>query len=400
VKSLRQAVKAYQINTDDEARSAVLTAASSPRSQVVTGPHGSKPMTVIGMVSTPDSRHVIAYDKYCSIQVIGDNGTVERETKVSGLRGAVIPAVSRVAPAVSAGAVAPDASRVALGTDQGTVAVIDTATGRHIDIDSNSTPIVVRWIGSAANGLVLIVSTSGIATTYNPETGQQVTRFPDTVYDALPLADEQHIVTSGRDGRLRVWDARTGTRVAESSTLNVLMLRRYAQSVVSFSLVGENPAIVVWNWQAGPDAVVRYPVNNLDGIRQLIVNAQIVITSQHKRIRTFSLVDGSKPVPRSLPPQAGLVNNVAVSSDGQWITTAGADGRVLVWFVGPAQSPPHRPHLRTVRPSRRGHPGQLPEYGHGGDVAGRRWHGATLGTTPRAALRRTHRLGRRHGPQP
>jgi WD40 repeat protein len=34
-----------------------------------------------------------------------------------------------------------------------------------------------------------------------------------------------------------------------------------------------------------------------------------------------------------------LVNNVAISSDGQWITTAGADGRVLVWFLGREQSP-------------------------------------------------------------
>jgi WD40 repeat protein len=98
----------------------------------------------------------------------------------------------------------------------------------------------------------------------------------------------------------------------------------------------------VWNWQAGPDAVVRHPVDNLDGVRQLIVNehAQIVITSQDKKVRTFSLVDGSMPVqPIQLPPQAGLVNNVAISTDGQWITTAGADGRVLVWSLAHGQPP-------------------------------------------------------------
>ncbi len=161
VESLRQAVKAYQINTDDDARSAVLTAASSPRSQVVVGPPGSiprtvsgtasTPMTVIGMVSTPDSRHIVAYDKDGSIQVIGDNGAVERQTTVSGLRGAVTPVASTISlPLVSTAAVAPDASRVALGTDQGTVAVIDTGTGRHTDITStaDSTPTIVRWIGS------------------------------------------------------------------------------------------------------------------------------------------------------------------------------------------------------------------------------------------------------------
>lgn len=257
-------------------------------------------------------------------------------TQPSGSWGTVTPMAATITiPVVSAAAVAPDA-----WTDRGTVAVVDIATGRDIDITSEggATPTVVRWIGSAANGVVLVVSPSGVATTYSPETGGQVARFPGAVYDALPLSDEKHIVTSGKDGKLRVWDARTGTKTAESSTLNVQVLRRYAQSVVSMS-VDANPSIVVWNWRSGPDAVVRYPVANLKGVRQLVVNehAEIVITSQDKKVRTYSLVDGS--VPRSLPSRAGLVNNVATSPDGQWITTAGADGRVLVWFLGNEQSP-------------------------------------------------------------
>ena len=346
VESLKHAVDAYQINKNNkQARSAVLTAASSPRGQVVAGPAESKPMTVIGMASTPDSRRVVVYDKHGSIRIIGDNGAVEHEYTVSGLRDTIRPVASTISiPAVSTAAVAPDASRVALTTSQGTVAVINTGTGRHFEIDSkgDSTPIVVRWIGSAANGLILVVSESGVAATYSPETGDQIARFNDSVYDALPLADDQHIATSGRDGRLRVWDARTGTKVAESSPLKVQVLRCYAQSVVSLSLDTTPPSIVVWNWQAGPDAVVRHAVDNLDGVRQLIVNehAQIVITSQDKKVRTFSLADGSAPAqPVQLPPQAGLVNNVAISSDGQWITTAGADGRVLVWSLAHGQPP-------------------------------------------------------------
>jgi WD40 repeat protein len=342
VQSLKHAVDAYQVvdipwlgNANKQARAAILTATSSPRSRVVAGPD---PM-MIGMKSTPDSRHVVAYDAHGSIRVIGDNGAVERETKASGLRGTIIPATS-------AAAVNPDASRVALGTDQGAVAVIDTATGRHIDINSvgGSPPTVVTWIGSAANGLVLVVSKSGVATTHNPETGEQVVRFPGVVYDALPLADEHHIVTSGPDGKLRVWDARTGIKIAESSTLNpnAYALRRYTQSVVSLSVVslsgGAKPSIVVWNWQAGPDPI-RYPVDDVNGVRQVIVNehAQTVIISQDKNVRTYSLIDGS--LLGSLPQQADSVTDVATSPDGQWIITAGADGRVLVWFVGHRQSP-------------------------------------------------------------
>ncbi|MGH3976344.1 MAG: hypothetical protein ACRDS9_23950, partial [Pseudonocardiaceae bacterium] len=125
VQSLQYAIDAYRLNANEQARSAVLTAASSPRGHVVAGPN---PM-MIGMRGTPDSQRVVAYDADGNIRVISASGAVERELKVTGLRGAVTPA-----PA--AAAVSPDASRIALGTDQGTVAVIDTATGRHIDIDS------------------------------------------------------------------------------------------------------------------------------------------------------------------------------------------------------------------------------------------------------------------------
>ncbi len=345
VQSLQHAVDAYNLNANEQARSAVLTAASNPRSQVVAGPN---PM-MIGMKITPDSRYVVAYDAHGSIRVIGDNGAVEHETKASGLRGTVTPAAQ-------AAAVNPDASRVALGTDQGTVAVIDTATGRHIDIESEEgspptigseggvPPAIVRWIGSATNGLVLVVSKSGVATTHSPETGKQIARFPGVVYEALPLVDEQHIVTSGPDNKLRVWDARTGTKIAESSTLEppAIALRRYTQSVVSLSVVslsaGAKPSIVVWNWQAGPDPV-RYPVDNVKDFRQVVVNehAQTVLVAQGKEVRTYSLVDGS--LRGSLPQQADFVTDVATSPDGQWMTTAGADGRVLVWFPGRRQSP-------------------------------------------------------------
>ncbi|MGH3815474.1 MAG: hypothetical protein ACRDUV_23990 [Pseudonocardiaceae bacterium] len=340
VQSLQHAVDAYNVNDNKQARSAVLTAASIPRSRVVAGPNlMPNPMTVIGMMSTLDSRHVVAYDAHGSIRVIGDNGAVEREAKTSGLHGTV-------APGAWAAAVSPDASRVALGTDQGAVAVIDTVTGRHIEIESNGgAPPVVRWIGSAANGLVLVVSkSSGVATTYSPDTGKQVARFPGVVDDALPLTDEQHIVTAGQDRKLRVWNARTGTKVAESSTLDPALraLRRYEQSVVSLSVVGlsvgAKPSIIVWNWQAGPDPV-RYPVDDINELRQVVVNerAQTVTIAQDKEVRTYSLVDGS--LQGSLPSQADLVTDVATSPDDQWITTASADGRVLVWSPGHRQSP-------------------------------------------------------------
>ncbi|HKR48181.1 MAG TPA: hypothetical protein VJT72_01150 [Pseudonocardiaceae bacterium] len=327
VQSLRHAVDAFHVNANNQAREAVLTAASSPRSQVVAGPD---PM-MIGMTSTPDSRYVVAYDAHGSIRVIGADGTVERTVDLRGT--------------VTAAAVSPDASRVALGTDQGTMAVIDIATGGHTEVESEGgPPSVIEWIGPAANGLVLVISRSGIATTHRVDTGARVTRFEGVVRDAVPLADGKYIATSGTDKKLRVWDTQTGTSIAESSTLDpaAYELKRYSQSVVSLSVIGlsagAKPSIVVWNWQAGPD-YVRYSVNDINSVEQVVVNeqAQTVMIAQDKEVRTYSLNDGS--LRGALPQQADSVLDVVTSPDGRWMTTAGADGRVLVWFPGPRQFP-------------------------------------------------------------
>jgi WD40 repeat protein len=327
--SLKHAVDAYNVSDDEVARDAVLKVASSPRSRVVVGPNPR----VVGIVGTPpDSRHVVAYDANGGIWIIGDNGAEEHKVNAFGLRGTVTLAT-----------VNPDASRVVLLTDQGMVAIVNTATGQHIDIMTEAgSRSAVMWIGSAANGLVLVVGGSGTAATYSPETGKQVARFPGVVYEAVAMADEQHIVTSEEDKKLRVWDARTAAKTAESSTLESvpLVLRRYGQSVVG--VLPSSMAVVIWNWQAGPDPV-RYPVADLYDVRQLSVNehAHTIDIAAGKEVVTYSLRDGK--LQGWLPQHANLVSDTDISFDGKSIITAGADGRVAVWFRRPDQPVPSHP---------------------------------------------------------
>jgi len=369
--SLSSAVEAYNINANEQARSAVLKAWSSPHSRVVAGPN---PM-MVGMAFTPDSHHVVAYDAHGGIRVIGDDGAVEHRTAVVG------PLRGTVTSSVSAAAVNPDASRVTFGTDQGAVAVVNTTTGQHIDIDTegDSTP-AVSWVGPAANGLVLVVSGSGVAATYSPDTGKQVARFPGLVFEASPLADRQHIVTSGQDGKLRVWDARTAAKIAESSAPLVpapTFLKRYGQAVVGVMNNVDKSSIVVWNWQAGPDPV-RYPFAYSNGIAQVHVDEQdrtISIASDHGLMR-YSLDDGSSR--GQLPEQTDWVNDMTTSPDDGWITTAGLDGRVLVWYANFPQKLAGRPTYELLA-----HHGPVTQVGYlrdgtvvmslGSDGTVRRW---------------------------
>jgi WD40 repeat protein len=326
VQSLKYAVNAYELKADAPARSAVLIAASSPRSHVVAGPRPA----MIGMILTPDSQHVVAYSANGSIRVIGDNGAEEHQTgAIVGLRGTIPPGSSTWAAAVN-----PDASRVVLGTDQGEVVVINATTKKQVDIktEGDATP-AVNWIGSATNGLVLVAS-SKVVTTYNPETGKRVARIPGLSDDSLPLADG-HIVTSGQDRKLRVWDPRTAMKIAESSTLpgTPQLLRRYGQSVVGVIPNFADSLIVVWNWQTGPDPA-RHPFAYYNDVSQVYVDEQTqsISIAADKGLTRYSLDDGSEQ--GQLPEQADWINDMATSPDGgRWITTAGSDGRVMVWFA-------------------------------------------------------------------
>ncbi|MGH3973498.1 MAG: WD40 repeat domain-containing protein, partial [Pseudonocardiaceae bacterium] len=269
-------------------------------------------------VVTPGQRQVVAIDAQGGIRVIGDEGQVE-EAKAPHLAGTVVTA-----------ATSPSASHVALATDQGSVAVIDVGTDTQIDLTTDgSSVLAVSWLDSSPDNLVLVVTSSGLAATYSATTGQPVTQFPSTVDEALPTADGQ-IVTSDRDSRLRVWDARTAAKAAESSPLSspIGYLQRYGHEVVGVTWDGN---IIRWDWRGGNPEPLKYPFYFSNFVSQVTVSedTHTVTIASDKEANTYSLDDGSPQ--HYLPQQPAWVSGVALDPRGQFIATAGDDGRVRVW---------------------------------------------------------------------
>jgi WD40 repeat protein len=315
VQSLRMAVKAYRTHDDADTREAVLTAASFPRSRVVAAPPVGRE-NVAGMVVTPDQRHVVTYDAQGGIRVIDDEGRSTKTVKVAGLAGTVVTADTD-----------PSASHIALGTDGGSAVVVNAGTGTPVILTTDRSPITgVYWLDSSPDNLVLVMTSSGPAATYSARTGQRVASFPGTGNRALPIAEDQ-VVTSDLDSRLRVWNARTGGKVAESSLLpkRAEYLQRYGHEVVGIS--GHN--IIRWDGQSPEPR--RYPVTFSHALSLLTVNehthtAAVALDTQ---VATYNLDDGSAQ--HLLPPQPDWVQDVELDPHGQWIVTAGADGRVRMW---------------------------------------------------------------------
>ncbi len=317
--SLKMAVKAYRISPDADTREAVLKAASDPRSDVITGFRGES--RVAGMVVTLDRRQVVTYDTQGGIGVIDDAGRLTKTVKASHLAGTVIAA-----------ATSPSASQVALVTDQGTGAVIDVRTGRQVDLATDRSPISTPWwIESSPDNLVLVLSRSGLVAIYSVTTGREVARLPDPVYWARPTANGQ-IVTSDHDSRLRIWDARTVQKVAESSPLagQTTYLQPYEHEAVG---VTEDNKLLRWDWRAGPQPR-QYPLTLSKTFEKMTMSedTHTVAIATDKVVRTYNLEDGS--LQRTLPKQPNWLVDMSLDPSGQWIATAGGGERVRVW---PAQ---------------------------------------------------------------
>jgi WD40 repeat protein len=329
--SLRKALEAFQLGDNSSSRSAVLTAASSPRGRIVAGP-GEKPhdMAVAGVDVTNGGEHLVAFDMNGHFLVHHASGTADTERFVTGLKGQV-----------SDVATAPDATRVVVATDRGELTVVDVGTGTQREVPTRSAIAAdVAWLGQAANGL-LLVSAPGSAATYDATTGAEIARFPGNVRGVADL-DGQRIVTSSADNRLRVWDARSGQLLEQSPVLHETptFLQRYKGSVVGLSRTSKE--IVVWDYTTGADPL-RHPFPYSDGVSDLAVDeaTDSVRIASDKEVWTFKLADGT--FSGLLPQQPRGVVDIDNSPVGAWVATVGQDGRVLVWCTRTTSRRPVQP---------------------------------------------------------
>ncbi|HEY8718861.1 hypothetical protein [Pengzhenrongella sp.] len=332
-RSLAEAVDAYGISADAEARQAVLTAASAPRGRVVAGPRPE----AVGMLIAPHE-HIVTFDANGAVTVLSSEGTILSKTPALKLSGRV-----------SAGSINVDATRLAVETDLGEVEVIDLVGGDAKRIRGvGSAPVFATFVGSSGGGLV--VSTyDGKAEMYDVATGSRRFELPHVAYEVLAVSGGRRFVTSDDDARLRVWDAGTGKLVEESGELpgSASFLRNYGDSVVALNADDLSAvSLLVWDWKSG-SAPHQYPVQypgggNFNGIQDTTLDNDqgTVMISVDKTVLAYSLSDGRSLW--SLPSHADWVYGASAMPNSRWIATAGGDGRVVVWSLYTSGSPTYQ----------------------------------------------------------
>ena len=340
--SLASATQAYAKDPDDDAREAILVAASAPRGSVIAGPRPADPDAPdsVALDVTPDGQHIIVYDAEGGIGVLDPAGAVEETVSVPNLPGTVVYGVA-----------SDDAETVAVATDAGEVAVVDVSTGSTttLPIDADTTP-TVAIIDSDADDLVAVAPADGPMEIYHAATGALVATLGSGSFEAaVGTPDGKHVVTSDLDGRLRVWDPMTGALAREmpegaAVTEALFLIQFYGDSIVGVAVdfSFDVKAVVVWDWESGADPV-RIPVVAGELVQAWVNQAEgeLLLSTD----KTASVVDLDSGVDRgSFPAHADWVYDADSTVDNRWIATSGGDGRVLVW----SRHVPNRPTFELL----------------------------------------------------
>ena len=257
---------------------------------------------VTGLAVTADGRWVVS-------------GSLDRTVRVWDVAaGKEARAVRMHAAPVSCVAVSDDGRRVAAGAVDGTVAVWD-AGGRDELLPADE-PAAVSGVAVGGDGRLVVAAAGCTATVYDAGRG---TRMPlrghtDLVYGVALSPDGGRAVTASFDGRVTVWDARTGEALV--------------------SLAGH----------AGPVYCVAV---SPDGRR-------VASGGADRTVRVWDIATGAALL--TLPGHADAVRAVGFTADGGRVMSASLTGGPRVWDArdgrpvpaGSASPPPGGAELLPV----------------------------------------------------
>jgi WD40 repeat protein/serine/threonine protein kinase len=229
-------------------------------------------------------------------------------------------------------AVSPDGAFVLSGSQDGTVRVLDSATGQELQTLDRLEGWMQHVRINADGSRALLVASNQSPRLWNlatMELAADLDGHPDTVRSARFSPDGRWIVTGSGDGTIKIWNAETGV---ESSSL--LGEPHLLEVVFSFD------GLMVAERGTSPVAVVYEPATG-ERIAELIVPegfAEKVVFSPDGR--WVAVTHGTKatiwqypeftPV-LTLPEHETVIASVSFSPSGGVLATGGEDGSIRTW---------------------------------------------------------------------
>jgi WD40 repeat protein len=250
-----------------------------------------------------------------------------------------------------AAALSPDGKWLAMAGDSGlfkvdaTTATVLAAYRSDLDIDR----IAIARDGSL---IATLASSEGKITVRDAATGAVLTQGQDNeiLHSVAFAPDGLSFVTTGYDGRVKLWDARTGTRLLQDD-FDAFPLysfdedghsRRgsvdavFSDDGTCVASGGQNERIFLWKMPKGsPSGAFSADGSSFGLIRHVAVSPgsghSWVAGSTGQKIHIWDI--GTGDLITTLEAQ-GTVRALAVAQDGSLLASGDSDGTLLVWESG------------------------------------------------------------------
>ncbi|KAG6885358.1 hypothetical protein C0992_005190 [Termitomyces sp. T32_za158] len=231
-------------------------------------------------------------------------------------------------------AFSPDGTQIVSGSDDSSVQVWDTMTGKQVQELQGHTHPVTSVAFSPDGAQIVSGSDDNSVRVWDAMTGKQVQELQSHTHSVTSVAfspDGAQIVSGSDDNSVRVWDAITGKEVQE--------LQGHTDPVTSVAFSPDGTVIVsgsddnsVWVW----DAMTGKQVQELQGHTHSVTSVAfspdatgIVSGSRDNSVRVWDAMTGKQV--QELQGHTHPVTSVAFSPDGAQIVSGSYDNSVQVW---------------------------------------------------------------------
>jgi WD40 repeat protein len=254
----------------------------------------------------------------------------------------------------------PDGALLVSASEDGTVRLWSTATGREIRVLQRYGKGVLNALFSPDGARVFASSRDGTVRVWDVASGQEIRAFQADAGEVYSMAfspDGATLVLGGQDGAVHEWDAKGAQerrfwKAHEGTVLHLV----YSPDGRQLASASQDGTVRVWDAHTGQE------LHRLSGHTARVIGltyspdgARLASAGGDGFVRIWDPAKGESV--RAFLAHTGEVLSVAYSLDGTRFVSAGEDGTIRIWH------PTSGAELRTLR----GHTGEIATVAYSDD---------------------------------